>query len=66
MIIEGECTMELQLDRDIFEEIEDVLGPMGWTAEEYLEAIVLFLANPANEEIIAAHVAQWRRDGLIP
>ena len=66
MIMEGECTMELQLDRDLFEEIEDVLGPMGWTAEEYLEAIIAFLANPANEAIIAAQVAQWRREGLIP
>ena len=66
MIMEAECTMELQLDRDFYEEIEDILGPMGWTAEEYLEAIVLFLANPANKAIIVAQVAQWRRDGLIP
>lgn len=62
----GEHMMELQLDRDLYEEIEDILGPMGWTAEEFLESIVVFIADPANKEILGAQVAQWRREGLIP
>ena len=65
MNTKNECTLELQLDRDLYEEIEDILGPMGWTAEEFLESIVVFIANPANKKIIAAQVDRWRREGLI-
>ena len=63
--MKDECLFTVEVDSDLLEEVEDILGPMGWTAEEYLQAIIEFLANPANEKIITEQVNKWRQEGLL-
>ena len=66
---QSDNVIEIQLNRDLMETFEAIIGPMGWTAEEYIQAVVDIFANfiidPLNKEKVAALVDQWRSEGLL-
>ena len=59
---QSDNVIEIQLDRYLVETFEEVIGPMGWTVEEYIQAVVdifvNFIIDPLNKEKVAAPAEQ--------